>query len=144
MPTISDINTYGEVLEKLLLLRYAPIAMKLIKSEDEIPESAIRPKKDLGEHLALCQAFAMVRRQRKSIAMLKEDHWCVWPLISYGLVEFRRGTDYYARTVTAFLEEGAQKSREFFEERYPILEKDKCIGFVLAPLNTADFLPDHV
>ncbi|NLO48146.1 MAG: DUF169 domain-containing protein [Clostridiales bacterium] len=144
MPTISDINTYGEVLEKLLLLRYAPIAMKLIKSEDEIPESAIRPKKDLGEHLALCQAFAMVRRQRKSIAMLKEDHWCVWPLISYGLVEFQKGTDYYDRTVTAFLVEDPQKSREFFEKHYPILEKDKCIGFVLAPLNTADFLPDLV
>jgi uncharacterized protein (DUF169 family) len=144
MPTISEINKYGETLEKLLLLRYAPIAMKLLKSEDEIPEGALRPKKDLGEHLALCQAFAMVRRQRKSIAMLKEDHWCVWPLISYGLVEFEKGTDYYDSTVTAFLVEDPKKARAFFEKHYPILERGKCEGFVLAPLNTANFVPDLV
>jgi uncharacterized protein (DUF169 family) len=145
MLTVKEINEAGEKLESLLLLRYAPIAMKLIKSEDEIPEGALRPKRDLGEHLALCQTFGMVRRQRKCVAMLKEDHWCVWPLISYGLVEFEKGTDYYDSTVTAFLVEDPQKSREFFEKHYPILkERGKYIGFVLAPLNTAQFIPDLV
>ena len=47
-----EFNKLGERLEKLLILRYAPIAVKLIKTEADIPEGAIRPKRDLGEHLA--------------------------------------------------------------------------------------------
>ena len=75
MLTIKECNEYGRKLKELLLLRYEPIAMKLLENEEQVPEGAVRPKKDLGIHLALCQAFAMVRRQRVCLAMLKEDHW---------------------------------------------------------------------
>jgi uncharacterized protein (DUF169 family) len=144
MSAAAEFNRLGGELEKLLILRYAPIAMKLIRKEEEIPEGAIRPKRDLGEHLALCQAFAMVRRQRKSLVMLAEDHWCVWPLISFGLVEFKKGEDYYDKVVTANFVEDPQKARDFFENCYPRLEKGSCTGFTLAPLDTANFEPDLI
>lgn len=144
MATSTDYNRLGEALEKLLILRYAPIAMKVLKSEEEIPEGAIRPKRDLGEHLALCQAYAIVRRQRKSLVMLKEDHWCVWPLISFGLVEFKEGTDYYDRAVTGNFIEDPEKARAFFKKSYPRLEEGKCSGLALAPLDTANFVPDLI
>lgn len=135
-------NKLGEELEQLLILRYAPIAIKLLKTEADIPDGAIRPKRDLGQHLALCQTYAMVRRQRKSIVMLKEDHWCVWPLIGFGLVEFREGNDYYDRAVTANFIQDPDKAREFFKTSYPRMEEGSNIGLALAPLDTANFVPD--
>jgi uncharacterized protein (DUF169 family) len=144
MAELSDFNRFGEELEKLLLLRYAPIAIKVLRAYEEIPAGALRPKKDLGEHQALCQTYAMVRRQRKSIVMLKEDHWCVWPLISFGLVEFREGTDYYDRAVTGNFIEDPEKAREFFKNCYPRMEAGSNIGLALAPLDTANFTPDLV
>jgi uncharacterized protein (DUF169 family) len=137
-------NKLGEELEKLLILRYAPIAVKLLTSEAEIPASAVRPKRDMGKHLALCQAFAMVRRQRKSLVLLKEDHWCVWPLIGFGLVPFEEGADYYDKAVTANFIEDPDKARTFFKTSYPRLAPDSNIGLALAPLDTADFIPDFV
>jgi uncharacterized protein (DUF169 family) len=84
--SVNDYHALGEELERLLLLRGSPIAVKMLKKEEDIPEEAIRPKKDRGHHLAQCQAFAMSRRQGETVAMLKEDHWCFAPLMAYGLV----------------------------------------------------------
>jgi uncharacterized protein (DUF169 family) len=126
MTTIKEYNKYGEDLERLLLLRTAPIAVKMLEKEEDIPEGAIRPKKDRGYHLAQCQAFAMSRRQRETIAMLKEDHWCWAPLMGYGLVE-NPHDDFV-------------NSHAFFT----CLEYGKYIGIVSAPLSTATFEPDLV
>jgi len=87
MTTLGEFNSYGEELERLLLLRTSPIAVKMLEKEEDIPEEAIRPRRDCGIHLAQCQAFAMSRRQRATVAMLKEDNWCWAPLIAFGLVE---------------------------------------------------------
>jgi uncharacterized protein (DUF169 family) len=142
MPEVSEFNKLGEELERLLILRYAPIALKLLKSEEEIPPGALRPKRDLGEHLALCQAFALVRRQRKSLVLTKEDHWCVWPLIGFGLVEFKEGTDDYDKAATANFIEDPENARLFFKNSYPRLPEGGSIGLALAPLDTASFVPD--
>ncbi|MBN1177305.1 MAG: DUF169 domain-containing protein [Dehalococcoidales bacterium] len=126
MTTIKEYSQYGEELEKALLLKTYPIAVKMLESEKDIPEGAIRPKRDRGYHLAQCQAFAMTRRQGLTIAMLKEDHWCWAPLMGYGLVEDPHD---------AFVD-----SHAFF----PRFEYGKYIGMVTAPLKTATFEPDMV
>ena len=87
MTTVEKYNELGTEIEKLLLLRSAPIAVKMLEKKDDIPKSAIRPRRDRGYHLSQCQAFALARRNRETIAMLKEDHWCWAPLIAFGLVE---------------------------------------------------------
>ena len=70
MTALSDFNTYGEELEGRLQLRTSPIAIKLIESEEDIPEGSIRPKRDLGFHPALCQGFAMSRRDKAKIVRM--------------------------------------------------------------------------
>jgi uncharacterized protein (DUF169 family) len=126
MSTIGDYNRYGEELEKALLLKTSPIAVKMLERLEDIPEGAIRPKKDRGYHIAQCQAFAMTRRQRMTIAMLKEDHWCWAPLLAYGLVE--DPNDPFVNEHTSF----------------PRFEYGKYIGMVTAPLKSANFEPDMV
>jgi uncharacterized protein (DUF169 family) len=142
MTTLKEYNSYGEELEKVLLLRTSPIAVKMLEREEDIPEEAIRPKRDRGYHLAQCQAFAMSRRQKATVALLKEDHWCWAPLIGYGLVEvpeFCSSGDVY---FPHFVE--SREAAKSLAKVFPCLEYGKYIGIVSAPLKTASFEPDLV
>lgn len=139
--TAEEIRDIGKQLCELLILRYSPIAFKLIYSEDEIDEGSLRPSVDKGGHLAMCQAFAMVRRERKSVTMLKDDHWCVWPLVSYGLVDLDE-EDISTMGKLLFFED-KDKGVEFLRNDYPRLQSPrKPIGFKLAPMEEAGFVPD--
>jgi uncharacterized protein (DUF169 family) len=126
MTTLSEFNRYGEDLERILLLRTSPMAVKMLEKEEDVPDGAIRPKRDRGYHIAQCQAFAMSRRQKDTVAMLKEDNWCFAPLIAYGLVD--KPDDPELQQFVSF----------------PTFERDRYVGIVSAPLRTANFEPDVV
>lgn len=126
MPTIKDYNRYGEELGSTLKLKTSPIAVKMLEKEADIPEGAVRPKRDKGYHLAQCQAFSLARRQNTTVAMLKEDHWCWAPLLAYGLVDDPHHPMVDGLT---FL---------------PRFERGKYIGMVTGPLKSAKFVPDMV
>ena len=140
MTTISEFNSYGEELERSLLLRTAPIAVKMLEKEEDIPKEAIRPKRDRGYHLAQCQAFAMSRRRRETIAMLKEDNWCWAPLIGYGLEKPIEG---HPALHYIYIVENMEAAKRV-AKNFPRLEYEKYIGILSAPLKTASFVPDLV
>ncbi len=140
--TVEELNRFGEELESLLLLRYSPIALKVLHQESEIPEGTLRPFRDRGQHLAMCQAYAMVRRDRKAITMLAEDHWCVWPLVSFGMKSVSE--EMAQEAGTKFFMKDPQKSLAYFREEYPRLNDTGVIGFTLAPLRSCKFVPDLV
>lgn len=142
MVTVQELNAHGRELERLLLSKTSPVAMKLLEREEDIPEGAIRPKKDRGVHLALCQAFAMSRRQRLTVAMLKEDHWCWAPLIGFGFAE---PPDVFLEGRTAFPSMVASlEAAKSLARTEPRLKYGKYVGIVSAPLKTAAFEPDAV
>lgn len=87
MTDLKTYQQYGEDLERRLRLKTFPLALKLLERERDIPAEAMRPLKDFGHHLSLCQVFQMSRREGRTMAMLKEDHWCCEPVIGYGLGE---------------------------------------------------------
>jgi uncharacterized protein (DUF169 family) len=126
MTTIKEYNRYGEELENILGLQTSPIAVKMLEKESDIPEGAVRPRKDRGYHLAQCQAFALSRRDRVAVAMLKEDNWCPGPVIVYGLVPPPKMPAASPRTSQGVFEYG------------------KYIGILTAPLKKATFKPDAV
>jgi uncharacterized protein (DUF169 family) len=124
--TLKEFNRFGEELEKILLLRTSPVAVKMLEKEGDIPQGAVRPKKDRGYHLSQCQAFAMSRREGAAVAMLKEDHWCPAALMAYGMVPMPE-----ARTPVQ-------------SHPYDCFEYGKYIGIVTAPLKSVSFKPDVV
>lgn len=119
-------NKYGEELESLLRLQTSPIAVKMLENETDIPEGALRPKKDQGKHYAQCQAFSLSRRDRITVAMLKEDNWCPGPVIAYGLVLPPDTPD-----------PNSGRNYEGFEY-------GRYTGILTSPLKTASFKPDLV
>lgn len=141
MTAKSVLNRYGEEIERLLLLRTSPIALKLIEREEDIPEGAVRPKRDLGHHLALCQGFALSRRNRSTVAMLKEDHWCYLPVIAFGLAE---PPDFFLEGKSLLKWVGNADTAKMLASMFPRLDYGKYIGSISAPLSSAGFEPDLV
>ena len=125
MTPLEKFNSYGEDLEKHLMLRTSPIAAKMLESESDIPEGALRPKKDRGYHFSQCQAFALSRRDGITVAMLKEDHWCPAAPLAYGNVPETNDMN--------------QQGQPY--DRFPY---GKYVGIVTAPLKNASFIPDLV
>ena len=123
--SLEAFNKYGEDLEISLILRTSPVALKMIRTEDEIPKEAFRPRKDGKYHIAQCQAFGMSRREGKTVAMLKEDHWCPTALMAYGMVP-------------------RPENMAMFGESFKSFETGKYLGVVTAPLKSASFMPDVV
>ena len=142
MTESGKINKYGEEIEQLLKLKTSPIGIKFIRSEDEIPDRALRPKRDRGVHLAQCQAFAMSRREGETVAILKEDQWCWAPLVAYGLAD-SSVIDYEGDDVGPRIK-GILKWTKELSDDLPSLPAGKYIGVLSAPLNTAQFIPDVV
>ncbi len=140
--SIMEFNELGEKLERLLILRYSPIALKVLHTGDAIPAGTVRPKQDNGGHLAMCQAFAKVRRDRAALTMLKEDHWCIWPLVSYGMVSLREEDD--EELGTKFFVKDPQMGVEYFKKDYPRLNDTNVIGFSIAPLRSCTFVPELI
>jgi uncharacterized protein (DUF169 family) len=130
MDKVTEFHGYGKDLETLMRLRTSPIAVKMLESEADTPEGAMRPKRDRGQHLAQCQAFSISRKQGTTIAMLKEDNWCWGPLMAYGLVDPHI----------------AEKYPELKDEvkKIPLLKLGKYVGIASAPLKTTSFIPDIV
>lgn len=140
MKTIRDFKQYGEELETRLQLRTSPIAVKMLKNEKDIPQGAIRPKRDLGLHQDLCQAFAQSRRERVTVAMLKEDNWCYVPVVALGFAEppdllLEGHADFPSRVADLEAAKNLAKSS-------PRLEHGRYIGIVSAPLRITNFKPD--
>jgi len=124
-PAPGAFRKYGEDLETSLLLRTSPIALKMLEKESDIPDGSFRPKRDGKYHIAQCQAFAMSRREGKTVAMLKEDHWCPTALMAYGLVKSPDPMPKWAESFSSF-------------------EYGRYVGAVTAPLKSASFMPDVV
>jgi len=78
---------YADELESRLRLKTFPLALKLLERDSDVPAGAVRPVKDLGYHLSLCQAFQLSRREGMTVAMQKNDMWCFEPVVGYGLAE---------------------------------------------------------
>ncbi|MEM2703939.1 MAG: DUF169 domain-containing protein [Candidatus Bathyarchaeia archaeon] len=141
---LENFKKYGEDIERLAFLRTYSLAIKLLGNESEIPSSSIRPKRDRGEHWALCQAFAVARRHGLTITMLREDHWCYTPLIFYGLVKapesFWKGLawTYYPGWIAS------QETAIKMVHEIPRLPYGKYVGLTCAPLSKVHFEPDVV
>jgi uncharacterized protein (DUF169 family) len=142
MLELETLHKYAEELERRLHLKTFPLAVKLIEKEEDVPEDAVRPLRDLGYHMPLCQAFATSRRDGTLMAELKEDMLCFEPVVGYGMAEppqyFLEGHNRFPKDVEN-LEAGKNYATDF-----PRLPVGKYIGVISAPLMAAKFRPDLV
>jgi len=140
--TMQSLRDTAEGIEDVLRLQTFPLAVRMLRSEREIPDGAERPLRDLGYHLSSCQIFSLSRRDGMTLVQTKEDMWCYEPVIGYGWAE---PTEVYLEGLNRFpksartLDAGRTWARAM-----PKLEVGACVGVVSAPAKTAAFEPDLV
>ncbi|NLN06448.1 MAG: DUF169 domain-containing protein [Firmicutes bacterium] len=143
MADFDKYRQYGAALTELLSMPTAPLALKLLKTEEEIQPGAVRPKKDRQVHYSLCQVFALARREGLAFAMFREDHWCWAPLIAFGLVEFHEEHESYP-IVSRYLGIADEEAAKKFLRNFPRLEYGQYAGLVVGPLTKANYEPDII
>ena len=130
----------GEAVMQELRLKTRPLAIKMLKAQDETPAETIRPVKSMGKHLDLCYGFSRIRWEGKTMAFLKGDMWCFEPMVGYGLAElfapFLEGHSRYPATAKT-LEAGSNLAKSA-----PRLDAGIYVGIVPAPLTQCGFEPE--
>ena len=140
--SLDSLHTMGTQLEMWLRMRVHPIAVKMLKSRDEIPADAIVPTRDWGHKYSLCQSFAKSQREGRTIAMFLEDMWCFEPAAGLGLVqllpEFFEGHHRYPDSVRDL------KGAATWCQNLPRLDHGQYTGIVSAPIGSCSFMPDVI
>jgi uncharacterized protein (DUF169 family) len=142
MIDLEQMHREAEQLERYMRLQTYPLAIKLLRTESDIPPEARRPKRDENRQYNLCQAFSFSRRNGDTMAMLKEDMVCFEPVVGYGLAEapqeFMDGYNRYPEDVET------QEAGKNYAAEFPKLKTGERLGVLSAPLTKASFEPDVI
>jgi uncharacterized protein (DUF169 family) len=117
-----------------------PLAIKMLKSQEEIPEKTRRPFQQMKKRVAICQGIGMARKLGWAVAMGKDDMQCSLGAAPFG---FFKNIDFYnegnlaAGMFTATKEAG--KKEETLIDRF---DYGLYSHILVAPLNRASFDPD--
>jgi uncharacterized protein (DUF169 family) len=118
-----------------------PLAIKMLTSEDEIPQDAKSPLRDYGASFTLCQALALGRRDGLTVVLDKHSQSCPIALAGLGFVrpdEYLSGK--YALAPTNRPAEAQKKAAE----AVPRFEFGKFRYILISPIQKASFDPDVI
>ncbi|HEV1994122.1 MAG TPA: DUF169 domain-containing protein [Candidatus Acidoferrum sp.] len=135
-----DPKAFAREIESHIRPATFPVAVKLFKEEEPLPEKAKRPRRDMKIQIATCQAIAMARRYGWTIAVGEEDLNCPLTKTAFG---FSPMTEHYAEGHLACgmyvetLEAGARTEAATHNLPY-----GQYKHLLIAPASRAEFLPD--
>jgi uncharacterized protein (DUF169 family) len=118
-----------------------PLAVKLLRPGDGMPEGAKNPVRDFGVPFSLCQALALSRKEGLTIVLDKNSQSCPIALAGLGLVkpeEFLSG-----RFVLAPVNQAPEARQKMVASlpRFPFGEYQQVL---ISPIKTAAFDPDVI
>ena len=134
---MADMKEVGQALDTYIRPLTFPVAIKMVRSEEEIPERTRRPFQQMGMKVAICQGIGMARKLGWAVAMGKEDMQCALGAAPFG---FFKNIDYFNEgnlangMFTASKEVG--KREEDLIDRF---EYGSYSHILVAPLNRAAF-----
>src|SRR3970282_1517079 len=83
--TMIDTKTADKELQVYIRPQTFPVAVRMLKPGEEIPEKAKRPARDFKKLSMNCQVIDMARRYGWMIALTREDHICSLGITALGL-----------------------------------------------------------
>jgi MtaA/CmuA family methyltransferase len=137
-----DVKTADRELQTYLRPQTFPVAIRMLKTGEPIPEKARRPARDFKKLSMNCQVIDMARRYGWMIALTREDHICSLGIAALG---FEKPTHLHS---SGTLCEGmytetkeAGRRSEAASDRLPVGEYSTLL---VAPLDRATFEPHLV
>ena len=141
--TLAEMRKAADLLMSCSDLTFYPIGICFAHGEDEVPEGVIFPNRDHGEKWAVCQLIQKARHENVTYGMTAEDHWCWYPIISYGHRRLEEGAPDYEIALNNL---GIpQKDKEkLFLKKVPVLEYGSVYATLLGPVNVIEYEPDII
>ena len=136
-----SLEKIDEVMSTYVKHQTYPVAIKMLSSEDEIPQDAKRPLKDFGTSFALCQALALGRKEGLTIVLDKESQSC--PIALAGLGFVRPEVYLSGKYVLAPVNQSTEARIKVAEEM-PRFEFGKFNHILISPIQKASFDPDVI
>lgn len=134
---------YGERIEALIRPATFPLAVKLIKSEDEILPEYKRPSKDMSLQNFVCQNFKMVRSYGWTMAITEADINCKLARSIYRWDAPTKEEKDWAEAFTVGLYANDSATAGKFEQHLNYLD-DEFAGLIISPLARTKVIPDSV
>ncbi len=139
--TAASLRQLDEALARYVRPDTFPLAIRMLKPGEAIPDGVKIPSKTMGEQWIVCQSMGVARRYGWAIAVGKEDVICPLAAIAFG---FRKPNDEYLRGFASVgmycKDEQAASNLEASTWRF---EPGSYDYVCVAPLNRATFEP-HV
>lgn len=118
-----------------------PLAIKMLNSEDEIPQDAKRPLSDYGTSFTLCQALALGRRDGLTIVLDKASQSCPIALVGLGFV---RPEEYLSGKYALAPMNQSSQARIRAAKAMPRFQFGKYKYILISPITRASFDPDVI
>ncbi|MHA1130897.1 MAG: DUF169 domain-containing protein [Candidatus Helarchaeota archaeon] len=141
---MNDLKKYQAIgesfIKKLWLLTY-PVAVRLIKHDEPIPESAIRPFQAFNSEVPACLTYTWCRHAGMSFYLTKDDIACKPIVLYFGLDELRNPEDLYktwAKKARYKTDIEAEKASRESDAR---LNAGEFTGLIVSPLNQTIIVP---
>ncbi len=80
-----DVKTADQALQQYIRPQTFPVAIRMLRPDEPIPEKAKRPARDFKKLSMNCQVIDMSRRYGWMIALTREDHICSLGITALGL-----------------------------------------------------------
>ncbi|NLN71699.1 MAG: DUF169 domain-containing protein [Thermoplasmatales archaeon] len=139
MTDIKKVNSgYAEKFRSVLILRHDPIAVKLIRKGEEIPDGIKRPEGQRSHCQFISDAMAGA-----CTLVLPEDLSCNVGTSSLGMIPTPEKIANGEYHFNLGLHESKDAAKKMIDTRTD-LPPGSVIGEIVCPLNKADFVPDVV
>jgi MtaA/CmuA family methyltransferase len=137
-----DVKTADQELQAYIRPQTFPVAIRMLKPGEPIPERARRPARDFKKLSMNCQVIDMARRYGWMIALTREDHICSLGIAALG---FEKPTHLHA---SGTLCEGMYTETKAAGQRSEAAVDRFAVGeyyaLLVAPLDRATFEPHLV
>jgi len=138
----TDLAKFQDALIGHVRLGSFPVAVRMVKPGEPLPERVKRPARDLQIRVATCQAIAMARRYGWVLAIGVEDISCPLTAVAFGL---RRPSEFYIRgQACAGMYTETEEAGMLSEEQVAKLSFGKYQYILVAPLHRTVFEPEVI
>lgn len=140
---LEQYREYGRRIEALIRPATFPLAVKVVRSEHDIPDDCKRPARDLGIQNFVCQNFKMARVYGWTMAVTAVDINCKLARAVYGWDVLTEEEMKWAQAFSVGLyANDAETAARFAEHIVPL--DHSFAGLVISPLTRTKIVPDTV
>ncbi len=139
---MTDVKTADRELQTYIRPQTFPVAIRMLKPGEPIPERAKRPARDFKKLSMNCQVIDMARRYGWTIALTREDHICSLGIAALG---FEKPTHLHdSGTLCEGMYTETKEAGQRSEAASDRFEVGRYETLLVAPLDRATFEPHLV